>query len=139
VFGECYAPFTLKTPFLDFEKEYVHCSRWRLNVLPLPNLSVYCSRCRLHVLPLPILSIRFQWQSNKVVAQCVPFLFVSVYLFYIALVLNWICMNHFPQEVKQQTNNQSILSTYSDSVSVFYVIYRNYLVILQSQLHHYFC
>ena len=61
--------------------------------------------------------------------------FVSVYLFYIALVLNWIYMNHFPQEVKQQTNNQSILSTYSDSVSVFYVIYRNYLVILQSQLH----
>jgi hypothetical protein len=45
VYGECHAPCTLKTTFVDFEKKssMAHCSNYRtLNILSLPN-SLYLS------------------------------------------------------------------------------------------------
>ena len=42
VFGECHTPYTLKTSFVDLEKEQVHCICYkRLNLSSLPN-SPYC-------------------------------------------------------------------------------------------------
>ena len=46
MFGECHAPYTLNTSLIDFEKEKVHCSRYKIlffSSLSSPTLQVVSS------------------------------------------------------------------------------------------------
>ena len=68
LFGECHALCTLQTSFVDFAKEYVHCSLYkRLHFTPLPN------------------SILLQWQSMVVNSSLPPFLCNFLFKYY------WTC------------------------------------------------
>jgi len=74
VFGECHAPYILKTSFVDFGKEYADCS---------------CLKTKLFV-PIHI-SIPLQWESKVVhpVALSLPSFLFSFYILF-SLFSYWI-------------------------------------------------
>ena len=79
MFGECHAPYTLNTSLIDFEKEKVHCSRYKIlfvSSLSSPTLQVVSSlpnppSCFVPPQPSKLLT-RFPPQPSKLLTRFPP-------------------------------------------------------------------